>query len=122
MLPPLFLLLVIAANPDLLSAVLKALRDALRHADVSQEKVAHAIHMNKGSLSRHLHREGGVTLARLSKFPESEKTIQWFAVGLLEQLGLPREMQRAARLAFGMVGKKRMAKAAHAAMPQKRSA
>jgi hypothetical protein len=89
---------------------LNEFKDALRQSDVSQEKLALYLEMDKGQLSRQLNGEGGITLKRLAQCPE--ETWRWFAVGILLHLGLPTQLQRGARLAFALIGHKRqMAKA-----------
>jgi transcriptional regulator with XRE-family HTH domain len=92
---------------------LNEFKDALRQSDVSQEKLALYLDMDKGQLSRQLNGEGGITLKRLAQCPE--ETWRWFAVGILLHLGLPRSLQRSARLAFALIGHRReMAKVSHA--------
>jgi hypothetical protein len=92
---------------------LNDLREALRHSDISQEKLALYLEMDKAQLSRQLHGEGGITLKRLAQCPDD--VWRWFAVGILLHLGLPRSLQRSARLAFALIGHRReMAKVSHA--------
>jgi transcriptional regulator with XRE-family HTH domain len=89
---------------------LNEFKEALRHSDISQEKLALYLGMDKGQLSRQLNGEGGITLKRLAECPE--EVWRWFAVGILLSLGLPKQLQRGARLAFALIGHKRqMAKA-----------
>lgn len=84
---------------------LNELKDALRQSDVSQEKLALYLGMDKSQLSRQLNGDGGITLKRLANCPDD--TWRWFAVGILLHLGLPRALQRSARLAFALIGHKR---------------
>jgi hypothetical protein len=84
---------------------LNDLRAALRHSDVSQEKLALYLGMDKAQLSRQLAGDGGITLKRLAECPDD--VWRWFAVGILLSLGLPKQLQRGARLAFALIGHKR---------------
>jgi hypothetical protein len=122
MLPPIQfpVVLVSPEQSELLQAMLRAMKAALRDRDLSQEKVGQAIRMNTGSLSRHLNTEGGLTLRRLSKL--DPETLACFGAHLVNELGMPRKWQQAARLAFGLVGKRRMARMDAAKQPQRRSA
>lgn len=107
-----------AEQTDRLRLVLRALKAAFRDEDLSQEKVGAIIEMNTGSLSRHLNSEGGLTLRRLSKLDRD--LLACFGANLVNEFGMPRKLQRAARLAFALVGKRRMARAHLAKVPQQR--
>jgi hypothetical protein len=82
--------------------------EALRLADISQEKAAEWMEINKAQLHRQLHGEGHLSLRRLAMLPGSFWS--WYGVLILDKYPLPREVQRAARLVFGLIGKKRMAR------------
>lgn len=106
LIPPLFLT---GVELEPLVLLLQAFRDALRHSDLSQEKAARWMEMDKSRLSRQLSGEGAITLKRIAKLPR--ETQARFAVCVLEQLGLPRDVKQAARIALGLMSRKRMAKA-----------
>lgn len=83
-------------------------REALRHADISLEKAALYMDIDKAQLHRQMHGDGHLSVRRLSKLPPVFWS--WYGVLICEKYGLPHEVQRAARLAFGLIGRKRMSK------------
>ncbi len=97
-----------------LDAILTALKAALRHADVAQEKAALFIGMDKGQLSREINGGGGLSLKRLAELPT--EALQWWAAELIAVLGFPQEIEQ------GIAAKKRMARMDADRVPQERSA
>lgn len=108
------------SQPELLAALLRALKGGLRHTDLSQEKAALDLRMHKCRLSRQINGGGEITLKRLSQLPPP--TIAWFCVLALDQIGLPKDLRRATRLAFVLAAKRRMARMGATTVSQKRSA
>lgn len=100
---------------------LSELKRGLRHADVSHEKAALYTGSNKGSLSRALNDDGGISVRKLAQLPDD--VWRWWAVEVLLTLGLPKQLQRTWRMVFALLGqKRRMAQMDAASVQQKRSA
>ncbi|HXG71353.1 MAG TPA: hypothetical protein VNJ04_12175, partial [Gemmatimonadaceae bacterium] len=90
-----------------LDALLSRIKDAMRHADLSTEKAALYMHQDRAHLHRQLQGDGHLSAKRMADLPD--ETWRWLAIGLLDELGLPRELQRAARWQMAQMGRKRMA-------------
>lgn len=76
--------------------LLADLRDAIRHAGLSDKQVAAEMHVSKGLCSLKLHGGRPMTLDALSALPA--EVFQWLAVQLAQRFGLPDEVQTGVRL------------------------
>jgi hypothetical protein len=95
-------------------------KETLADSRISLEKGALYYGTDKAQFRRAIEGEGHLSWTRLSQFPVAFKAhLGW---RLLTAYGLPTEMQRAARIALALIGKKRMARAAIRLEQKKRSA
>ncbi len=78
-------------------AVIKAVRDALRHAGITDKEVGYYFgEISKGLVSHLLSGDRPMTLDRLALLPV--EFWQWFAVALAESAGVPHTVEVGARL------------------------
>ena len=77
---------------------LRTMRRASQEAEIDQPQFQRQLEMTEGSLKR------------LAMQPDA--FWQWLAVAIAVEFGIPREAQRAARLALASMGRKRMMRAA----------
>lgn len=106
--------------PDLSVRVLTVVKRALSMSDLTLEKAALWMGQDRAHLHRQLSGDGHLSLARMAQLPVT--FWMWFGLLLVEEYGLPKEAQRAARVALTVLGRKKMAKAFAAQQPQRRSA
>jgi hypothetical protein len=110
-----------AAAADTVNLVdLTVVRDALKHADISLEKAALYMDIDKSQLHRQLHGDGHLSVRRLARLPTAFWS--WYGVLLCEHYGLPQEVQRATRLVVGLIGRRRMARMVRASRDRRRTA
>jgi hypothetical protein len=100
---------------------LKVLRQTFSDLGVdSDEKIALHLGVDKTQFHRQLNLDGHISWTRLCNLPRGF----WSCYGwnLAVEYGLPRNAQRAARLAFALIGRKRMARAVTESVDRRRSA
>jgi hypothetical protein len=106
-------------DPRLFCERVAVVKRALELSGLTTEKAALWMEMDKSQLHRQLQGEGHLSLTRMVQLPVAFWA--WFGLLLVEECGLPREAQRAARVVLALLGRKRMAKALTSAQ-QRRSA
>ena len=101
-------------------AHLARVREALRHADLSQEKAAIWMGMQKAHLSDALAGGRPLSLTKLMKLPA--EFWQWYGLLVVEDVGLPTVVRRAALMRVALAGRKRMARMAVAVTAERKRA
>lgn len=110
----------VAIDPDVLRIHIARVREAAARCGIdSEEKLALHLEMDRGQLHRQLNGDGHLSLTRLMKLPKA--FWQHYGVLVASDYGMPPEFQRAAKLAFGLIGRKRQLRMA-AKTSQRRSA
>ena len=107
---------VLISAQMLLGLVVKAMQDA----DVSTEKAAQHMEQDRAHLHRQLQGDGHLSVKRMAGLPDD--VLRWLAVEIFNELGMPRQLQRAAKWQLAFMGKRRMAKSEARQQPQKRTA
>lgn len=84
------------------------LLEANRRYGMSVEKMAVWLDVDVRQLRRQLEGEGNISFTRMMQLPVG--WWGWFAIGILTEFGIPRELRRAARVSVAIFAEKRMAK------------
>ena len=97
-----------AIDPKVLQLHAERIKTALRFANLSIDKAALWMDMDQSLLRRQLQGDGHISYTRLVKLPVA--FWQWLAVGIAEQVGVPKAVRRAVRLQLAVVSRKQMAR------------
>jgi hypothetical protein len=111
----------VAVNEPAYRINVKVLRQTFADLGIdSDEKIALHLGVDKTQFHRQLNLDGHISWTRLCNLPRGF----WSCYGwnLAVEYGLPRNAQRAARLAFALIGRKRMARAVTESVDRRRSA
>lgn len=104
-----FLLPCAAVDSEVWRTHAERIKLALHYADISVEKAAIWMGIDRSQLRRQLGGEGHLSARRLASLPIGFH--QWYGLLLLEELGIPAPVRRAIKVHLALAARKRMARA-----------